>query len=133
MVVADMEAGLEHLSWAGGTLRHADLLLIVLQPTAKVLLTAGRTHRLASELGIADIAFVANRVGEADRDRIEAFASVRDRDLLAVIPEDAAVLEADRRGLCVLDWAPDSPAVQAIEGLAASIGARGGQRNPTPR
>ncbi len=42
-----MEAGLEHLSWAGGTLRHVDMLLIVVQPTMKVLLTAARTHKLA--------------------------------------------------------------------------------------
>ncbi|MEX2658722.1 MAG: hypothetical protein WD232_03420, partial [Acidimicrobiales bacterium] len=105
-MVADMEAGLEHLSWAGGTLRHVDLLLVVLQPTAKVMLTAARTHELATALGIPDIAFVANRAGEDDRERLEAFARGRDRELLALIPEDAAVLEADRRGLCVLDWAP---------------------------
>lgn len=123
-VVADMEAGLEHLSWAGGTLRHADLLLVVLQPTAKVLLTADRMHRLAVELGIADIAFVANRAGEPDRPLLEEFARERGRDLLALIPEDDAVLQADQRALCILDWAPKSPAVQAIEGLAAAISAR---------
>ena len=47
-----MEAGLEHLSWAGGTLRHVDLLLIVAQPQVKSLLTAARTVRLARQLGI---------------------------------------------------------------------------------
>ncbi|MEX2290242.1 MAG: hypothetical protein WD794_07945 [Mycobacteriales bacterium] len=117
-VVADMEAGLEHLSWAGGTLRYADLLLVVLQPTAKVLLTADRAHRLAVELGIADVAFVGNRVREADRPRLEEFAAERGRRLLGVIPHDDAVIEADRRGMCVLDYAPDSPAVQAIQQLA---------------
>ena len=119
-----MEAGLEHLSWAGGTLRYADLLLIVLQPTAKVMLTADRAHRLAVELGIADVAFVGNRAGEADRQRLEGFAAARNRELLAVIPEDDAVIEADRRALCVLDWAPTSPAVRAIEQLAEVIRAR---------
>lgn len=119
-----MEAGLEHLSWAGGTLRYADLLLVVLQPTAKVLLTADRMHRLAVELGIADIAFVGNRVGETDRLRMEEFAAERGRELLAVIPEDDAVVQADQRGLCVLDFAPTCPAVRAIEGLAEVIAAR---------
>ncbi len=119
-----MEAGLEHLSWAGGTLRHADLLLIVLQPTIKVLLTADRAHRLATELGIADVAFVANRAADRDRSGLEDFAAERGRQLLAIIPEDDAVIEADRRALCVLDYAPQSPAVQAIEGLSAVLIAR---------
>ena len=61
VVVADMEAGLEHLSWAGGTLRYVDMLLVVVQPTAKVMMTADRTHTLAMELGIPRIAFVGNR------------------------------------------------------------------------
>lgn len=119
-----MEAGLEHLSWAGGTLRHADLLLIVLQPTAKVLLTGDRAHRLATQLGIADIAFVANRAGESDRPRLEGFAAQRGRELLGFIPDDDAVIEADRRALCLLDWAPTSPAAQAIEALGAALLAR---------
>jgi CO dehydrogenase nickel-insertion accessory protein CooC1 len=46
-VVADMEAGLEHLPWAGGTLRHVDLLAIVALPQVKSLMTAARTIRLA--------------------------------------------------------------------------------------
>ncbi|CAN5500762.1 hypothetical protein BH20ACT2_BH20ACT2_01200 [soil metagenome] len=123
-----MEAGLEHLSWAGGTVRHVDLLLVVLQPTAKVLLTAERTYRLAVELGIADIAFVGNRAGEDDRARLEAFAAERDRELLALVPDDDAVLEADRRALCLLDWAPESPAVRALEDLSTVIEARSTRR-----
>ena len=119
-----MEAGLEHLSWAGGTLRYADLLLVVLQPTGKVMLTADRMHRLAVDLGIAEIAFVGNRAGEADRQRLEDFAAERGRELLAIIPEDDAVLHADQQGLCVLDYAPQSPAVRAIQGLAEKIDAK---------
>ena len=124
-VIADMEAGLEHLSWAGGTLRHVDMLLVVLQPTSKVLLTADRTNRLADELGIADVAFIANRAGEDDRERLEAFARDRGRELLAFIPDDQAVLEADRRSECLLDWAPESAAVGAMQSLADVVELRG--------
>ncbi|MDQ2825550.1 MAG: hypothetical protein M3Y04_01065 [Actinomycetota bacterium] len=119
VVVADMEAGLEHLSWAGGTLRYVDMLLVVVQPTAKVMMTADRTHKLAMELGIPRIAFVGNRaLHQADVERMEAFAAERGRELLIAIPEDSAVPAADRASSCVLDTAPDSEAVKAIGRLA---------------
>ena len=121
-VIADMEAGLEHLSWAGGTLRYVDLLLVVVQPTAKVMMTADRTHKLAIELGIERIAFLGNRAtGPADIERMEAFAAERGCELLVAIPEDAAVPAADRASRCVLDTAPDSEAVKAIVRLAERL------------
>ncbi len=125
VVLADMEAGLEHLSWAGGTLRYVDLLLVVLQPTAKVMMTADRTHKLALELGIERVAFVGNRAtGPADVERMEAFAAERGCELLIALPEDPAVPEADRAASCVLDTAPDSEAVRAIGRLADRLEAR---------
>lgn len=121
VVVADMEAGLEHLSWAGGTLRHVDLLLVVAQPTAKVLLTAARTHRLAVDLGIPRVALVANRAADEDRKRLEGFAHERDLEVLAWIPEDAAVMRADKAGRCLLDAEPDALSVAAIGALATVL------------
>ena len=121
-VIADMEAGLEHLSWAGGTLRYVDLLLVVVQPTAKVMMTADRTHKLAIELGIPRIAFLGNRAtGPADVERMEDFAAERGCELLVAIPEDAAVPAADRASRCVLDTAPESEAVKAIVRLAERL------------
>ncbi len=118
-VVADMEAGLEHLSWAGGTLRYVDMLMVVVQPTAKVMMTADRTHKLALELGIERIGFIGNRAtGQADVERMEAFAAERGCELLVAVPEDPAVPDADRLAGCVLDTAPDSEAVRAIARLA---------------
>ena len=121
-VIADMEAGLEHLSWAGGTLRYVDLLLVVVQPTAKVMMTADRTHKLALELGIPRIAFIGNRAtSPADVERMEAFAAERGCELLIAVPEDGAVPAADRASQCVLDTAPDSEAVRAIGRLAERL------------
>jgi CO dehydrogenase maturation factor len=118
-VIADMEAGLEHLSWAGGTLRYVDMLMVVVQPTAKVMMTADRTHKLALELGIERIGFIGNRAtSQADVERMEAFAAERGCELLIAIPEDSAVPAADRASMCVLDSAPDSEAVKAIGRLA---------------
>ena len=117
--IADLEARLEHLSWAGGTLRYVDMLMVVVQPTAKVMMTAARTHKLALELGIERIGFIGNRAtGPADVERMEAFAAERGCELLVAIPEDGAVPEADKASMCVLDTAPDSEAVQAVGRLA---------------
>jgi CO dehydrogenase maturation factor len=118
-VIADMEAGLEHLSWAGGTLRYVDMLMVVVQPTAKVMMTADRTHKLALELGIERIGFIGNRAtGPGDVERMEAFAAERGCELLIAIPEDTAVPAADRAASCVLDTSPESEAVRAIGRLA---------------
>lgn len=61
LTLVDMEAGLEHLARSGGTLAHADVLLIVMEPTRKSILTAARTMALAEELGILRMAGVATR------------------------------------------------------------------------
>ena len=41
VTLVDMEAGLEHLSRSGGTLAYADVLLVVMEPSRKSILTAG--------------------------------------------------------------------------------------------
>lgn len=121
-LVADMEAGLEHLSKSGGILRAVDLLLVVIQPQAKVLLTARRAIRLAADLGIP-VALVANRVrpGGADETWMHSFAAEQDRVLLALIPEDETLANADRIGVSPLDAAPDCAGVVAIVALAERL------------
>lgn len=123
-VVADMEAGLEHLSWAGGTLRHVDLLLIVAEPTAKSLLTAARTQELATQLGIPRMGLVGNRVTPECREVLEQFASERGLELWALLPDDPQVRRADRMGVCPVDATPGAPAVRAVADLAAQLDAR---------
>ncbi|HUQ63716.1 MAG TPA: AAA family ATPase [Acidimicrobiales bacterium] len=120
-VIADMEAGLEHLTWAGGTLRHVDRLLVVLQPTAKVLMTASRTHLLAVELGIPRIDYVGNRVRAGDEERLTSFAHERGGRVLVFLPEDPAVAATDRRAGCLLDTTPRSPVVAGVASLADEI------------
>ena len=121
VVVADMEAGLEHLSWAGGTLRYVDVLLVIVQPTAKTMMTADRTWRLAVQLGIPTIAFVASRASGGDVDRLRAFAAERGCELYGAVPDDDAVRSADRVSRCLLDTAPGSVSVAAIGRLADEL------------
>jgi CO dehydrogenase nickel-insertion accessory protein CooC1 len=120
VVVADMEAGLEHLSI--GTLRYIDMLLVVVQPTAKTMMTADRTSKLARELGIPEVAFVGNRVRRpAEEEQLRAFAADHGSELLVTIGEDDNVRWADAQSRCILDLAPDSEMVHGVGRLATQL------------
>ena len=98
VTIVDMEAGIEHLSRSGGTLAHADVLVMVIEASRKAVLTAARTQTLAGELGIARCVGVANKVTADDRAVLDELCAEYDVALVAVIPADPAVPTADRRG-----------------------------------
>lgn len=117
VTVVDMEAGLEHLSRSGGTLAHADVLLAVMEPTRKSVLTAARTLALADELGIPRTFGVGNKARlPEDREFFERVAGEYGVPLAGVVPHDAAVIEADRRG-----GPPDTEAAAAARAAVAEI------------
>lgn len=118
--VTDLEAGLENFT--RGTPRHADTLLIVLEPYYKSLETGRRIVELSRELGVASILGVANKVrSKEDEGAIRQFAQSHQLQISAVVPHDEAVLEADRRGLSPMDLFPNAPVVRAIQGFADSL------------
>lgn len=120
VVVLDMEAGLEHLG--RGTAEHVNTLLIVVEPYYRALATATRIRDLAMQLELSHVLTVANRVRTtADRQAMEQYCQKHDLQLVAVVPFDEAIVEAERRGLAPIDYAPDGPAVQAIGELAATL------------
>src|SRR5258705_4109713 len=94
VAVADMEAGLEHLS--RGTPRHTDAIVAVLEPYYRSLETGARVLDLTRELGITRAYAIANKVRtQEDRDAVEAFCRGRGLSLLATVPHDEAILDAD--------------------------------------
>ncbi len=111
LTLVDMEAGLEHLSRSGGTLAHADVLLVVCEPTRKSVLTAARTAALAAELGIPEVLAVGNKA-RTPQD-VEYFSETLAAEgiaLAGVLPYDAEVAAADRAGAVGLSDV--APAVQ---------------------
>lgn len=124
VTIVDMEAGLEHLSRSGGTLAHADLLVMVCEPSRKSVLTAARTATLAEELGLERVVVVGNKVrDEEDADFLRSACADAGLTLLALLPHDSAVAEADRGGEGELPPIPEelTPALDAlVEGLEAS-------------
>jgi CO dehydrogenase maturation factor len=117
MTVVDMEAGLEHLS--RGTTRGADAMLVVAEPYFKSLETARRGYELAKELNIPRVFIVANKArGPRDEEAVRTFCERHRLQLLATVPYDETVLEAELGGVALLDVNARTPSVTQIQGLA---------------
>ncbi len=120
VTVTDMEAGLEHLK--RGTLEHAETLLIVVEPYFKSLEAAGRIAELARGLGVPGLYAVANKVrSERDEAAIRDYCAGHDLPVVAVVPFDDDVAEAERLGQAVLDTAPAALAVDRVRALAGRL------------
>ncbi len=113
-VVVDSEAGMEHIS--RGTIRSPEVLLIVSDPGARGMRTAGRIRDLAESLGLLRerIFLIVNR------DRGDAVVG-GDIPLIARIPEDPAVGEADLTGTPIVNIPQDSPVREAMRDLATRL------------
>lgn len=113
----DMEASIEHMS--RGTVRHVDALLVVLEPYYRSMETAGRTVPLARGLGIPHIYGIANKLrSPQDEEAIRAYCRNHELQLLAAIPFDENVTEADRTGRAVIDYDVTSPIVTELSKVA---------------
>ncbi len=116
----DMEAGLEHLS--RGTGKHISQFLAVVEPYYRSMETARRIVELAAELGIGKVQAIANKVrNDADRTAIEAFCQSHGMDLVAEIPYDPDLADAERTGVPPIEHSPESPAMRAIGQLATAL------------
>ena len=96
--IVDMEAGIEHLSRSGGTLAHADVLVLVMEPSLKAVITARRTIALARELGIGAWVGVGNKVGDDQQDLLARLCADHEVPLDVAIPLSRNIVEADRLG-----------------------------------
>ncbi len=119
-VVLDMEAGLEHLS--RGTGRYVDGMLAAIEPYYRSLETGKRVAELADELGVRRVYAVANKIrDDADREAVDDFCDRNGLEVLARIPYDRSLIEAEREGKAPLDYDADAPAVSAIREMAAGL------------
>lgn len=113
----DMEASIEHLS--RGTVRHVDALLLVLEPYYRSLETAGRIAPLARGLGISRIFGIANKLrSPQDQEAVKAYCLSHELKLIATIPFDESVTEADRKGVALIDYDVTSAAVAEVSRIA---------------
>jgi CO dehydrogenase maturation factor len=118
-VVLDLEAGVEHIG--RGTARQVDDLLIVADSNLKSLEIAKHIYDLASKAGMKHLYLVGNRVmNPVQEEAIRSFAEKNELPVLAIIPFDAKVTEADMLGETPLKQ-KKIEAVRAIDNICEAL------------
>jgi CO dehydrogenase maturation factor len=99
-LIMDMEAGIEHLGRA--TTRGVDCMIVVIEPGQRSIDSANKIIRMAHEIGLSSIRFVANKVNGTEDEQFihNAFPN---HELLGIIPYSEEIRRNDRNGLSVLD------------------------------
>lgn len=119
-VIMDMVAGLEHIG--RGTAKRMDLMLVVLEPRMKSIDTARRVLKLAEDINVKEVYGVGNKINsKKEEEFLEEKMSELGIKLLANIPYDKTIAEADMYGKSAMDYCPDADAVKAIEGLKNTL------------
>jgi CO dehydrogenase maturation factor len=119
-IVGDLPAGPRQP--AAGFSPYARLYVVVVEPTSQSALTARRVARIARGPLGADVLFVASKVTSPGERRLVERLLGEPVDV--VVPSDPAVADAERSLRAVIDAAPRSEVVHAVEGLADIIQAR---------
>ena len=110
-VIADMEAGIEHLGRA--TVQAVDALIVVVEPGRRSIDTALAVRRLAEEIGIRKTLAVGNKVQTAEHRRFLDEAAVPLGGMLGCISYHPELAQADLDGQPVFESCP--PAVQETQ------------------
>ncbi|HEV2059087.1 MAG TPA: ArsA-related P-loop ATPase [Solirubrobacteraceae bacterium] len=120
-IVGDLPAGPRQLG--AGFSPYARVYIVVVEATSQSAMTARRVARLARGPLGADVVFAASKVsGGEDRERVERLLGEK---VDIEIPADQAVRDAEARQVAVIDDAPGSPVVRAVQQLADIIEQRG--------
>ncbi len=117
-VVGDLPGGTRQpmAGWA----KYADVVCVVVEPTAKSQLSANRLLNLEkADWRPCHLLLVANKVD--DQAEVDGIASRLGRPVSIVVTRDATVLDADRRGQAPLDDAPTGPLVTAVSNMVDEV------------
>ena len=113
IIIGDLEAGI------GTVMRlqegHADIVLVVAQPTAKSLFIAKRAVELTDDRG-GRVIVIANRVRN-DEDLAVIREAVGDCEMV-IVPDEPAIALADREGRAAIDVDSEAPGVKVLIELA---------------
>lgn len=116
-VIADLEAGIGTMTRMGD--RAVDAVVVVVEATPRSIQVGVRAAELARDKALGTVLVVANRVrGEAD---LAAIAAAFPGAEVVAVPDDEAIVRAERDGVAPLDTAPGAPAVRALVALAGRL------------
>ncbi|RMD54786.1 MAG: carbon monoxide dehydrogenase [Nitrospirae bacterium] len=96
VIIADMEAGIEHLT--RGTAEGVDAFIVVVEPGLRSIQTAATVKELAKDLGIKKLFVVANKVRNEDDIKFIK-DNLPDITFLGYISFDPKIMEADMKGI----------------------------------
>jgi CO dehydrogenase maturation factor len=118
VVIIDMEAGVEHLGRA--TARAVDKMIIVVEPGKGSVETAHRIRELAKDIGLKNVAVVANKI-RSEQDREFLVSAMPDFEFLGFVPYDQSIIEAGLGNLPLSNSSPD--VINRVRDIAARLGA----------
>jgi CO dehydrogenase maturation factor len=113
-----MEAGVEHLGRA--TARAVDKMIIVVEPGKGSIETAYRIRELAKDIGLKNIAVVANKI-RSEQDRDFLISAMPDFEFLGFIPYDQSIIEAGLGNLPLINASPE--VISQVQDIAARLSA----------
>jgi CO dehydrogenase maturation factor len=120
IMVLDTEASLEHMK--RGTSRYVDKIFTVVEPYYRSLEAASRFADMAKELGIANVQAIANKVRNAEEEQaIRDYCKKIKLPIAVMIPFDEQVMQADLKGLSIIDYDQEAKVVKALEGFADKL------------
>jgi CO dehydrogenase maturation factor len=118
-VIGDLPGGTRQAFTGWGS--WASTVCIVVEPTAKSLLSGRRLANMANldPDNPKRVVAVASKVRQEDD--VEMIEKGTGLEVIAAIPWDEELAEAERRQLAPIDFAPDSAAVRAVELLVERL------------
>ena len=117
VVIIDMEAGVEHLGRA--TAKAVDELIVVIEPSKGSVETAYRIRELAKDIGLENIATVANKIRN-EQDKNLLTSAMPDFEFLGFIPYDQSVIEAGLGKSLLINSNPE--VINQVQNIATRLG-----------
>jgi CO dehydrogenase maturation factor len=98
VVILDMEAGIEHLGRK--TTENVDLMIVVVEPSKKSLLTANRIKKLAKDIGVSNLYCIVNKIknNEEKEEFKKIFNEQVNIPIIGYIPYSEEVSKCDLQG-----------------------------------
>ncbi|MHA1372010.1 MAG: nucleotide-binding protein [Promethearchaeota archaeon] len=121
LVILDFEAGMES-SMGRATSKGLDVLIVMVEPGQKSIIVGSKITRMARKLGIKDVYAIINKVEDTEQESlIKDELNRRDMNVLGTIPVSKSVKIADIKGIPILDYDADDPAVRSIQQILDKV------------